>query len=62
MSGLFNIAGRTYAYDCAGSKHMDGHQRPYVCQHPGCPRAVRGYVMLVSLLHHAEKFHGGQGK
>ncbi len=39
---------------------MDTHQRPYVCQHPGCPKAVQGYSKMWSLLRHEKKVHGGQ--
>ncbi|KAL1638658.1 hypothetical protein SLS58_008689 [Diplodia intermedia] len=49
---------------CEWSKHMDKHDRPYVCRHKGCEK-LQGFTYSGGLLRHereVHKMHGGTKK
>ncbi|KAK8241915.1 hypothetical protein HDK77DRAFT_511090 [Phyllosticta capitalensis] len=59
----------TFSSECAGitfdrNKHMDKHDRPYVCRHKGCEK-LQGFTYSGGLLRHereVHKMHGGTKK
>ncbi|KAK7537906.1 hypothetical protein IWX46DRAFT_244995 [Phyllosticta citricarpa] len=57
-------AGITFDRKCEWSKHMDKHDRPYVCRHKGCEK-LQGFTYSGGLLRHereVHKMHGGTKK
>lgn len=42
------------------SKHMDKHERPYVCTAPGCEK-IQGFTYSGGLLRHEREVHGKHG-
>ncbi|GME47235.1 C2H2 transcription factor [Neofusicoccum parvum] len=56
--------GITFERKCEWSKHMDKHDRPYVCRHKGCEK-LQGFTYSGGLLRHereVHKMHGGTKK
>ncbi|KAK7718205.1 hypothetical protein SLS57_006080 [Botryosphaeria dothidea] len=56
--------GLTFERKCEWSKHMDKHDRPYVCRHKGCEK-LQGFTYSGGLLRHereVHKMHGGTKK
>ncbi|OJD29379.1 c2h2 transcription factor [Diplodia corticola] len=56
--------GVTFDRKCEWSKHMDKHDRPYVCRHKGCEK-LQGFTYSGGLLRHereVHKMHGGTKK
>ncbi|KAF2137455.1 uncharacterized protein K452DRAFT_100956 [Aplosporella prunicola CBS 121167] len=54
----------TFERKCEWSKHMDKHDRPYVCRHKGCEK-LQGFTYSGGLLRHereVHKMHGGTKK
>lgn len=51
---------RTFARRCEWSKHMDKHERPYVCTVRGCEK-VQGFTYSGGLLRHEREVHGKHG-
>ncbi|MCJ1374375.1 hypothetical protein MMC20_005607 [Loxospora ochrophaea] len=45
---------------CEWTKHMDKHNRPYVCQEPGCDK-IQGFTYSGGLLRHQREVHKQHG-
>ncbi|KAF3761169.1 hypothetical protein M406DRAFT_348455 [Cryphonectria parasitica EP155] len=53
-------AAKTFQRRCEWSKHMDKHERPYVCTVKGCEK-VQGFTYSGGLLRHEREVHGKHG-
>ncbi|KAB8346371.1 hypothetical protein FH972_023413 [Carpinus fangiana] len=50
----------TFDRKCEWTKHMDKHDRPYVCDEPGCEK-LRGFTYSGGLLRHQREVHKKHG-
>lgn len=51
---------KTFHRKCEWSKHMDKHERPYVCTVKGCEK-IQGFTYSGGLLRHEREVHGKHG-
>ncbi|MCJ1462661.1 hypothetical protein MMC07_001264 [Pseudocyphellaria aurata] len=51
---------RIFPRKCEYQKHMDKHNRPYVCEEPGCEK-IRGFTYSGGLLRHQREVHRQHG-
>ncbi|CAN8106242.1 unnamed protein product [Discula destructiva] len=51
---------RVFVRKCEWSKHMDKHERPYVCTVKGCEK-IQGFTYSGGLLRHEREVHGKHG-
>ncbi|KAK7737877.1 hypothetical protein SLS53_006255 [Cytospora paraplurivora] len=51
---------RKFRRKCEWSKHMDKHERPYVCTVAGCEK-IQGFTYSGGLLRHEREVHGKHG-
>ncbi|KAI3393878.1 hypothetical protein diail_3521 [Diaporthe ilicicola] len=55
-----NEANKKFQRKCEWSKHMDKHERPYVCTAKGCEK-IQGFTYSGGLLRHEREVHGKHG-
>lgn len=51
---------RKFRRKCEWSKHMDKHERPYICTVAGCEK-IQGFTYSGGLLRHEREVHGKHG-
>lgn len=51
---------RIFSRKCEWQKHMDKHNRPYVCEEPGCEK-IQGFTYSGGLLRHQREVHRQHG-